>query len=68
MSLESDLHHVCIDYQYVLFTVTGLSIVDHLDLELQAKEGAGLLPGVRVAPAEHIPVTDAQVREFCWSH
>lgn len=45
-----------------------MSTVDHLDLKLQAEEGAGLLPGVRVVPAEHIPITDVQVREFFWPH
>lgn len=56
------------DYHYVLLTVTGMSTLDHLDLELQAKEGAGPLPGVWVAPAEHPPVTDLEVGEFGWPH
>lgn len=61
------LHHTCI-YHYVLFTVTGMSTSDHLDFELQAKEGTRLLPGVRVAPSEHLLTTDMQVRELCWPY
>lgn len=48
--------------------VTVKSMVDHLDLELQAKEGAGLLPGVRVAPGECMIINHAQVRERFWPH
>lgn len=57
-----DYHH------YVLFTMTGMSTVHHLDLILQAKEGAGLLPGVRVVPTECLPITAMQIREFCRPH
>lgn len=45
-----------------------MSIRDHLDLELQTKVGTRLLPGVRVAPAEHLPITDVQVGQFCWNY
>ncbi len=51
-------------YQYVLVIVAGLSVVDKLDFKLQAKVGAGFLPRIRVAPAEHLSITAAQVREF----
>ena len=43
-------------------------MTDHLDLEAQAKVAVGLVPGVRVAPGEMLPNTEAQVREFCWGH
>lgn len=43
-----DKHQECHEYHYVPFTVTGMFWVfdrlDHFDLELQAKERAGLLP------------------------
>ena len=57
-----------IDYQYVGVTVAEKSFLDHLDLELQAVVGAGLLPGVGVVPAERLPVTDAQVGESFGPH
>lgn len=68
--MQSDLHFfpLLFDYHYVLLTVTGMSALDHLDLELQAKEGAGLLPGVWVAPAEHLSATDLEVGELGWPH
>lgn len=55
-------------YRYGLLAVTGVSRVDNLDLEVEAKEGAGLLPGVRVVPAEHLAIADMQVREFVWPY
>lgn len=42
--------------------------LDHLDLELQGKEGAGPFPGVRVAPAEDTVVADAEVGQLGWPH
>lgn len=69
--MQSDLHSpppLLFDYHHVLLTVTGMPTLDHLDLELQAKEGAGPLPGVWVAPAEHLPVTDLEVGELGWPH
>lgn len=41
---EYDSHYACMDYHYGLITVAGLSVGEQLDLELQAKEGAGGLP------------------------
>lgn len=49
-------------------TVTGMPSFDHFALELQAIEAAGLLPGVRVAPAEQLPITAVQVVELFWPH
>lgn len=48
--------------------VTRVVVVDHLDLKLQAEETAGLLPGVGVAPAELLPISDLQVLEVFWPH
>lgn len=45
-----------------------MPITNNLDLEVEAEEGAGFLPGLGVIPAEHGAITDAQVREFCWCH
>lgn len=53
---------------YFICTVTGKSFFDHFDLELQTKVGARLLPVFRVVPAELLPITDAQVNDFCWPH
>lgn len=56
------------DYHYVLLAVTGVSTLDHLDLELQAKEGAGPLPGVRVAPGEDPAIAGAEVGQLGRPH
>lgn len=52
----------------MLLAVTGVSTWDHLDLELQDKEGAGPLPGIRVAPAEDTAIADAEVWQLGWPH
>ncbi|KAI9548227.1 Ubiquitin-like domain-containing CTD phosphatase 1 [Dissostichus eleginoides] len=39
---------------------TGMIFFDNLDLEVQAKEGSGHLPGLGVAPAEHLPIPQLQ--------
>lgn len=56
-------------YQYGSFAaVAGKVVADHLDLEVEAVEGAGLFPGVRVAPAEHVGVVLPQVGQHSWPH
>lgn len=52
----------------MILAVTVKSMLDYLDLELQAKEGAGLLPGVRVAPGKCTIINHVQVRERFWLH
>lgn len=52
----------------MLLAVTGVSTLDHLDLELQDKEGAGPVPGVRVAPAEDPAIADAEVGKLGGPH
>lgn len=55
-------------YPYGPVAVTGLSVQDDLDLEVEAEEAAGFIPGVRVVPAEHLATTDIQVGEFFWPY
>lgn len=56
------------DNHYVLLAVTGVSTLDHLDLELQDKEGAGPLPGVWVAPAEDPAIAGGEVWQLGRPH
>jgi len=69
--MDQLVHHAPIDYQFgfVFVPVTEQSFgVHHLDVELQAKEGAGLLPGLGEAPAEQLPVAGVQIRERVRPH
>lgn len=50
-------------YQDGSFAVAGEVGADHPDLKGQAVEGAGLFPGVGVAPAEHLCVVPPQVEQ-----
>lgn len=59
---------LCSNYPYVLVAVTRVLVVDHLDLEVQAEETAGLLPGVGVVPAVILPISGVQVLEIFWPH
>lgn len=52
----------------MLVAVTRVLVVDHLDLEVQAEETAGLLPGVGVVPAVILPISGVQVLEIFWPH
>lgn len=58
----------CFVYQYGISAVAGIGVADHLDLEVQAVEGAGLFPGVGMAPAEHVGVVLPQVGQRSRPH
>jgi len=60
------MHLGLTSYCYELFAVAGVTAGDGLDLEVESKVGAGLLPGVGVVPAEHLAITDVQVLEHRW--